>query len=194
VSIQNAQRTSSSDNSQRATHLNQFQETLGTRKNQFPDKWVKEHVLKADGRRRSGKDLLREEQVNSGVVEHVLEAGGRQRAGKTSAGKNGLFFFPFDVLDFSRNSGRLTYFYTNFCAKFKSTQSTQKHVKRRLKRLRRREKALEVVRNTCVRELKNVPFDKYFAGLVLYVGPNFFSITSRQKSSEKMKKRTISLF
>jgi hypothetical protein len=29
-------------------------------------------------------------------------------------------------------------FKTNFCAKFKLTQSTQKHVKRRLRRLRRR--------------------------------------------------------
>jgi hypothetical protein len=59
-------RTSSSDHSQRATHLNQFQETLGTRKNQFPE--------------------------------------------KRSAGKNQLFFFLFDVFDFSRNSSRLTDF------------------------------------------------------------------------------------
>jgi hypothetical protein len=65
-----AQRTSSSDHSQRATHLNQFQETLGTRKNHFPE--------------------------------------------KRSAVKNQLFFFLFDVFDFSRNSGRLTDFYYQF--------------------------------------------------------------------------------
>jgi hypothetical protein len=65
-SARNAQLTSSSDHSQRATHLNQFQEILGTRKNQFPE--------------------------------------------KRSASKNQLFFFLFDVFDFSRNSSRLTDF------------------------------------------------------------------------------------
>jgi hypothetical protein len=43
------------------------------------------------------------------------------------------------------------------------------------------------VRNTCFSELKNVIVDKFRAGLVLNVGRNFISISSRQKSSEKVK-------
>jgi hypothetical protein len=45
----------------------------------------------------------------------------------------------------------------------------------------------EGVRNTCFSELKNVTVDKFRAGLVLNVVQNSLSISSRQKSSEKVK-------
>jgi hypothetical protein len=111
---------------------------------------------------RAGKDLRQEEQVHSGVVEHVLVARGRLGAGEELRRQESTW------IDFSFQADWLI-FNTNFCARFKLTQSTQNMSK----------------------EGWEVKVDKFLAGLVLNVGRrwNFLSISSRQKSSEKVKKR-----
>jgi hypothetical protein len=146
---------------------------------------VEEHVLEAEGRQRAGKDLLREEQVHSGVVEHVLEAGGCRRAGEELRRQEFTFLFSFWcfwlVPEFPAD---WLIFKTNFGAKLKIDAINPKASQ---KKAEEAEKAWEGVSNTCFSELNNVTVDAFCVCLVLHVGRNFLSISSRQKSSEKWK-------
>jgi hypothetical protein len=100
----------------------------------------------------AGKDLLREEQLHSGVVEHVLEAKGRLGAGEEPRGQESTWidcsFFFLMFLTFPEIQADWLIFNMIFWRKFKPTQSTQKMSK----------------------EGWEVTVDKFCAGLELNVG------------------------
>jgi hypothetical protein len=119
------------------------------------------HVLEAGGRRGPGKISSGRNKLTLGSLSTSLRLEVAWGLGKSSAGKNRCFWlFPkFRQIDW--------FLICNFCAKFKWTQSTQNMSK----------------------EGWEVTVNKFRTGLVLNIGGrwHFLSISSRQKSSEKVK-------